>query len=235
MASSLKVLDRIPLFRLMNDRDRREIAAEAVEVRYAKGQHIFSEGDPAQFFHILKDGAVKCMKSSCTGRACTLKVLMPGELFCCDAAVFDGGTHPGTAEALGDVTILRLSKAAYLDILRRNPDAALDVIRYLGQRLKEAQEHAKVLALDRAEQRLASLLVELGTRAGVPEAHGLRLSVHLTRQDLADMTGTTVETTIRIMSRFKREKLVSGTARHLTIRNLNGLRELASLPVPASA
>ncbi|MER3423952.1 MAG: hypothetical protein C4293_12700, partial [Nitrospiraceae bacterium] len=86
---------------------------------------------------------------------------MPGDLFCCEAAVFDGARHPGCAQPVGDVSVLRLSKRSYFDLLRRNPDAAFEVIKYLGNRLNEAQENAKGLALARAEQRLAGLLVSL--------------------------------------------------------------------------
>lgn len=182
-------LRKIPLFNRLTARERGKIAEEVVEARYGKGQFIFREGDPADSFHILKEGSVKCVKTSSTGKEVALKVLMPGDLFCCDASVFDGATHPGCAQPIGDVSVLRLSKKAYYDLLRRNPDAALDVIKYLGHRLNEAQENAKLLALDRAEQRLASLLIKLAARAGVREADGIRLSVRLTRQDLADMAG----------------------------------------------
>jgi CRP/FNR family transcriptional regulator len=206
------------------------MAGKVVETHYRKDQFIFREGDPATSFHILKEGTVKCVKMSPEGKQVTLKVLMPGDLFCCDAAVLDGGTHPGCAQPMGDVSVLTLSKEAYFDLLRRNPDAALQVIQYLGNRLNEAQETAKVLALNPAEQRLAALLVKLADRAGLREGRQVRLTVRLTRQDLADMVGMTVETATRIMGRFKREKLVSGTAKSLVIRDLPRLQHLATPP-----
>jgi CRP/FNR family transcriptional regulator len=227
-------LSKIPLFAHLSDRERRKVAAEVVESRYRKDEFIFREGDPATSFHILKAGTVKCVKTSSEGRQVTLKVLMPGDLFCCDAAVLDNGTHPGCAQPMGDVSVLSLSKEAYFDLLRRNPEAALQVIQYLGNRLHEAQETAKVLALNPAEQRLAALLVKLADRAGLREGNQVRLTVRLTRQDLADMVGMTVETATRIMGRFKRNKLVSGTAKSLVIRNLARLQQLAT-PAPCSA
>jgi CRP/FNR family transcriptional regulator len=201
---------------------------ELTETHYGKNEFIFRQGDRTEYFHIVKEGTVKCVKSSAAGKECTLKMLMPGDLFCCDAAVFDGAQHPGTAQPMGNVSVLRIKKTVYVDMLRRNPDAALEVIKYLGNRLNEAQEKAKILALDRADQRLAALLVDLGTRSGVNDPLGTRLPFRLTREDMANMVGTTIETAIRIMGRFKRDHLVSGTANRLVIRNMDRLKALAS-------
>ena len=221
-------LNQIPLLKILSAQDRQQVLGEMTETRYGKGQYIFREGDPTEYFHIVKEGSVKCVKSSLDGKECTLKVLMPGDLFCCDASAFDGASHPGTAQPMGDVSVLRMKKEAYFKMLRRNPDAAMEVIRYLGNRLNEAQEKAKILALDNADQRLASLLASLAERSGVHEPNGIRLSVRLTRQDMANMVGVTTETAIRIMARFKKDRLVSGTAARLVISDLPRLKLLAS-------
>ena len=131
-------------------------------------------------------------------------------------------------QPMGNVSILRMSKKSYFEMLKQNPDAALEVIKFLGNRLNEAQEKTKDLALDRADQRLASLLVDLAARNGVKDPNGIRLTIRLTRHDMANMVGITTETAIRIMSRFKRDRLVSGTANRLLIRDLSGLKSLAT-------
>jgi CRP-like cAMP-binding protein len=220
-------LAQIPLLNILSGQDRQRVLHELTEARYGKGEFIFREGDPTEYFHIVKEGTVKCVKSNPDGKECTLKMLMPGDLFCCDAAAFDGARHPGTAQPMGDVSILRMRKKAYFEMLRRSPDAAIEVIKYLGNRLNEAQEKAKVLALERADQRLAALLVDLGTRNGIKEAQGIRLPMRLTREDMANMVGTTTETVIRIMSRFKRNDLVTGTASRLVIRDIERLQAVA--------
>lgn len=227
------LLAQTPLFNFLSPADRQRMARQMVEARYGKNQFIFQEGDPAEYLYIVKEGAVKCVKCGSNGKDVTLKILMPGDLFCCEAAMLDGAPHPGCARPMGEASVLKLSKTAYLDLLKRNPDAALAVIKYLGRRLNEAQENAKTLALDRAEQRLASLLVTLAERTGVPDRDGIRLSVRLTRQDLADMTGMTVETTIRILSRLKHADLVTGTANRILIRDLKQLKQLADTTTPS--
>jgi len=222
------LLDRIPLLNILSERDRQRILLDLSETRYGKGDFIFREGDPTEYFHIVKEGTVKCVKSTSDGKECTLKMLMPGDLFCCDAATFNGACHPGSAQPMGNVSILRMRKDAYLAMLRRSPDAALEIIKYLGNRLHEAQEKTKILALDRADQRLAALLIDMATRRGIKDPQGVRLAVRLTREDMANMVGTTTETVIRIMGRFKRDKLVSGTANRLILLNYDRLKSLVS-------
>lgn len=219
-------LAHLPLFSSLSAAERRELSSQIVESSYGKGEYIFREGDPAEWFHIVKEGTVKCVKSSADGRDVTLKYLLPGDLFCCEAAVFDGSAHPGCAKVLDQAKVVRIKKQAYFDFLRRNPDAALSIIQYLGVRLKEAQEHAKTFAFDHAEQRIASILLTLAQKAGITEPAGIRLGIRLTRKDLADMAGLTVETATRIMSRFKKQDIVKGTAKCLMIINMPYLQTL---------
>ncbi len=222
------VFQTLPLFNCLSDADRAELEKQAVEQPCRKDEFIFQEGDSAEWFHILTEGTVKCVKSSPEGREVTLKVLMPGDLFCCEASAFNGTSHPGCAQAMENAKVIKISRKALLNTIQRNPETAIQIISYLGDRLREAQDSAKAFALDSAEQRLASLFVNLASRAGSPDPEGLRLNVRLTRQDLADMTGLTLETASRIMSRFKKANIVVGTARRLIIKDLVKLKTYAS-------
>ncbi len=228
MADKKSVFHTLPLFHCLSDADREALEKHAVEQPCHKNEFIFREGDSAEWFHILKEGTVKCVKSSPEGREVTLKVLLPGDLFCCEASAFNGTSHPGCAQAMENAKVIKISRKTLLDTIQRNPETAIQIITYLGDRLREAQDSAKAFALDSAERRLASLLVNLTERAGISESEGLRLNVRLTRQDFADMAGLTLETTSRIMSRFKKDNLLSGTARRLIVRDVTRLKALAS-------
>ena len=228
--SPLSNFDSIPLFACLSEADRRELATHAMEVPIQKGQFIFREGDPADWFHIVKHGNVKCVKSSPEGREVTLKVLMPGDLFCCEASAFTGEGHPGCAQSMGEGTIIKIHRKTMLDMIQRNPEAAVNIINYLSLRLRESQDNAKGFALDRAEQRVAAILVNLTQRSGIQEANGIRIGVRLTHQDLADMAGLTKETTSRILSRFKKDLVIAGSGKHLFIQDLPRLQLLAPHP-----
>jgi len=220
-------LRHLPVFSSLKDRDLKTLSEGITETRYDKGEFIFKEGDAANCFHVLTHGAVKCVKSSQGGREAVLKVLLPGDLFCCEAAVLDGKPHPGCAQPMGPVTVLKIPRQTYFKFLKTNPAAAMEMIKYLGGRLHEAQETSKTFALERAEQRIASLLLKLAERAGKPCPEGIALTLKINRQDLADMTGLAVETAIRTISKLSRKRLLAKSGRTLVIRDLKGLKAVA--------
>ena len=222
------LLRSFPLFAPLSETDYELLLKDIQEIPYRKGEYIFREGDPTEWFHIVKEGTVKCVKSSADGRDMTLKVLTPGDLFCCEASVFEGSAHPGCAKVLDGATVLKIPKARYLEILRRNPEMAIEVIQYLGERLREAQDNAKSLVFHRAERRLASILLSLANKAGKPDPEGIRLQARLTRRDLADMAGLTVETATRIMGRLKSDRIVIGKAKNIIISDITSLQALAN-------
>jgi len=225
-------IDSLPLFACLSESDRQELAKQAIEIPIQKGQYIFREGDPAEWFHFVKQGNVKCVKTSPEGREVTLKILMPGDLFCCEASALAGESHPGCAQAMGEGIVVKIHRKVMLDMIQRNPEAAVNIINYLSLRLRESQDNAKAFALHRAEQRIASILVNLAQRSGIHETNGIRISVRLTHQDLADMAGLTKETTSRILSRFKKDQLIAGHGKQLLILNLPRLQEMAPHAIP---
>lgn len=223
----------LPLFNRLSSAEQDALDRQTIELPFTKGEFIFRQGDPAEWFHIVKEGTVKCVKSTPEGREVTLKVLRPGDLFCCEASAFAGSPHPGCAQAMEPTTILKIHRKTLLDVIERNPRLAIEIIQYLGDRLREVQEQAKAFALDRAEQRVASLLVDLAKKAGVSTPDGIRLTIRLTQQDLADMAGLTLETTSRIFSRFKKARWISRASRYLVIHDLPALTALANHSAPS--
>jgi CRP-like cAMP-binding protein len=187
---------------------------------------IFRQGDPADRVWIVVDGQVKIVRSDETGREAILEVLSKGEAF--GGAVIFLPEHPATARPLTDTaTTVSLPRFAYERALRESPDAALRIIHMLGHRL-HSSIRMNQLAGERVERRLAYILLKMGRVCGRPGPEGIALRVSLSRQDLADMAGTTLETAIRILSRFRKDGLVE-TRRggYLLLRNEGGLKKIA--------
>ena len=226
----LALLKTVPLLSFLPDETLADIRTKLVEQRYEKGEFIFREGDKAEWFYFLKQGAIKCLKFAPQGDELILKILLPGEMFCCESVTFEGDTvHPGNAQSMGQTTVLKLNRATYFECLREHPPVTMQVISYLGNRLKESQDLAKSLALDTAETRLAALLLRLAEKLGEKEPGGVYIGIQLTRQEIAHMIAVTVETAVRILTRFKEQGILHAqSGKKLVIADMDALKELAS-------
>ena len=166
------------------------------------------------------------LRHSTDGKDVVLRVAGPGQLLG-TVAVFDGGGYPGTAQAIEDCTLLVIARNDCLTLVNRYPVFALAVIADLGGRLRSSAEQIRSLAVERVEQRIARVLLKLADSAGSDLPEGRVIEMPLTRQDVADMTGTTVETAIRVMSKFRRAELIRTRRGKVVLVELDALQEIA--------
>ena len=187
---------------------------------------IFRQGDPADRLRIVADGEVKIVRQDDDGREVVLEVITPGEVF--GGAVIFLPEHPANAQPLTpSVVTVSLPAEAYGEALASSPATALKIIRMLGLRLHSTLRMNQ-LAGERAERRLAFILLKMSGVCGRPDPEGVALTVPLTRQDLADIAGTAIETAIRMMSRFQAEGLVrTRRGGELVLLNEDRLRAIA--------
>lgn len=201
----VELLQQIPLFGALSVEQLAGWAGRFRAEAFATGAFVFLEGDPADRLWVVQTGQVKIVKYSADGQENLLEVIMPGEMFGGAGILFP--THPATAVAMTDAEVLSLDRAEYLQMVRQCPELALRIIGILGERLRAAM-HMRALSTDRVDTRLAHILLKLCAKLGERTDRGMKIDLPLSRQDLADMAGTTIETTIRIMSRFRKEGLV---------------------------
>jgi CRP-like cAMP-binding protein len=202
------------------------LAALAHEHTYRAREYILMEGDPAQWLYIVKAGRVKILRHSRTGRDVVLELLGPGEVFG-GVAVIERRPYPASAQSVEPSAVLSIPAEAILGLSERFPSLIREMALVLGRRLRAAHESVKSLAADPVEARLAARLLRLAEAEGTRSPQGLTLPFHLTRQSLADMTGTTVETTIRIVSRWLRDGLLRDDHGRLVIQDADALRAVA--------
>lgn len=219
------VLKRASFFSSLSLKELQEIGPLFREEHFAKDQFIFFEGDPARYLYLVKEGKVKILKQSPSGKDIILEVTPPGEVF--------GGVgilaeeHPASAQAMEHSQILKISRRDFFSLFGRYPPLAVEVIVALGRRLRDAHTIIRGLASERVERRIARILLKLADRIGSPEAEEIKLNIHLTRQDIADMVGSTVETAIRVMSRFQKEGLIRSLKGRVLITNKERLTAIA--------
>lgn len=225
----VQVARTVPLFRSLVEEEWEEIAPFLHGHCYPKDSYLFFQGDQPDALYILWMGRVKLVRHTDHGRDVVLEVLGPNQLLG-EMAVLDGRPYSATALTLEEVAVVAIARRDFYTILDRYPRVAHGVISELSRRLRLTTELVRSLAVDRVEQRIARTLLRLADLAGKSHHSGeeaVLIDMPLTRQDIAEMTGTTVETAIRVMSRFRKAGLVSSQRGRVIILKPDDLTEVA--------
>jgi len=202
------------------------LAGLAREEAHRARAFVFIEGDPARWLYVVKSGHVKILRQSRTGKDVVLELLGPGEIFG-GVAVIEQRPYPASAQATEPTIVLKIPADPMITLAERHPAFIKEMALVIGRRLRAAHDSVKSLAVDPVEARLAATLLRLAEREGISATDGVTLPYHLTRQSLADMTGTTVETTIRVLGRWLKDGLLTDDGGRLVLPDPDGLRELA--------
>jgi CRP-like cAMP-binding protein len=220
-------LASVPLFKGL-DRDALEIVAlDARLVRAAAGRTFFREGDLAKVFFVVRSGRVKFTQISAEGHEIILRVIGPGEPFGGVAALSDKATYPVTARALDPCEAHAWDGPRVAALMQRFPTVAINAARMVADRLHELQRQHHQLMTERVERRIARALLRLAEHAGRRVEGGVEIDFPLSRQDLAQMTGTTLFTVSRTLSSWEEAGLISTGRRRVMIRQPHRLVRIA--------
>ncbi len=215
-----------PVFAGLPAREVDALASLAVEETHRARRYIFMEGDPSLWFYVVRSGHVKIVRQSKTGKDVVLEILGTGEIVG-GVAVLERRPYPASAQATETSVVLKIPSDPMIALADRHPAFIKEMALMLGRRLRAAHDSVKSLAVDPVEARLAAALLRLAEREGAQTTPaGVVLPFHLTRQSLADMTGTTVETAIRIMSRWLRDGLIADDAGRIVLSDRDELMAL---------
>jgi len=215
------ILKRSLIFSRLTANELAELSALAIERHFQPNEFIFWEGDAPDFFYIIIEGRIKVLKYASSGKEFIIAFFGPGEMFG-EVAVFENKPYPASTQAVADTKILGIQRNDFLSFLANRPQIALSIINILGGRLRDAQNRLKDLAGERVEQRLARILLMLSSKLGPTLA--------FTRQELADMAGTTTETAIRVTSQLKERGILLSVRGRITILDMDKLRLLGEGP-----
>jgi CRP/FNR family transcriptional regulator len=222
-----ELLRRIPLFRRVTPEDRTRIAEVAHLKRYHKSDLIFAEGDPADVFLTIVEGRVKVFKATPAGKEIILEIFGAGDPLGA-VAVYESTRLPASAIALEDTECLAIAREHFFRLLEGHPALVRALLSGLTLRLAELTRRLAEMMGSRVEARFARLFLKLAEQIGKPERGGIFVAMPLGRQELADLTGTTTETAIRIMSRWQKEEVVRTEKDGFVIVNHTLLQEVAA-------
>jgi CRP-like cAMP-binding protein len=221
-----EALRSVAAFRALSAEDRARLAEIGSVRAYDKGDELFSEGDPSDFLYTIVSGRVKVIKSIPSGKEVILEIFSAGDPVGAVVA-YEGRPYPASAVVIEKTSCLLLRRAPFFALLERHPTIVRGFVLGLTQRIVELTRRIPEVAGARVETRFAHLFLKLADKMGRPGPDGPLIPMALSRQDLADLTGTTIETCIRLMSRWGKEGLVRTEKDGFVLLDRSALEKLA--------
>jgi CRP/FNR family transcriptional regulator len=228
LTSVQEAFDRVPFVRALDAAERERLVPHARVRNVAADEACWTEGQASEDFAFVVRGRVKLVKIAETGRESIMEMGSPGELLC-GSTVFCYVPHCCSSLGMERGTeVLLLPRRDVLELVERSPAAARALMRELTDRGMAMCRRVEELSGGQVEQRIALLLLKLADKSGVARSdQGTHVPVRLTRQDIADLCATTVETTIRVMSRLEKEAVVRSSASGFDVADRDALERIA--------
>jgi len=224
----------VPLFRGLEKSDLQQILQAAALRKMDEGGFFFLQGDPADHLYVLTSGRVKLAQSSADGQQVLMRAIGPYTLFGA-VALSQNEIYPVSAETVEACTALGWTKPSLMLFVSRYPALAMNAIHMMAAQVQEFQERFRQLATERVERRLARTLLRLASQTGRKTEEGVLIDLPLTRQDLAEMTGTTLFTVSRTLKQWEDQGLVISGRERVIIRFPHGLVSIAEDLPPRSS
>jgi CRP-like cAMP-binding protein len=223
----LEKLEMVPFFQELAEEQLRQVNKKFTANHYSKGETIYRQGDSATMLRVVVAGNVKLVAHTLEGEGVLLDMLKPGDFFGNPAA----GSHDvynETAETQTSACILSIRISDFKEVMNRFPSVAMSVLDITADRLNESRQRIQHLTTLPVKKRLAHILVTLVNKFGEKHSRGLLIQLPLSRKDLADMVGTSAETTSRIMSQFQEDDLITSGRQWVAINDKSELLRISA-------
>ncbi len=206
----------LPPFHGLARQQVRQILDEAVSQRFDAGNQVFSEGNPATLFFLLLDGHVRVQRTTRNGDQVILHQIPPGELFGI-AQAMGLDAYPATAVVVAESIVLAWPMRLWEPFVTRYDGFARNALRTLGARMHDKNDRIMEMATLAVEQRISSTLLRLVNQAGRKTPQGIEIDFPITRQDLSEMSGTTLHTVSRTLSAWEKAGIVQSERKKITV------------------
>jgi CRP-like cAMP-binding protein len=219
-------LDNVPLFRGLAADALARIRDRAHSKAVGTGELFFNEGDAADAFFVLASGRVKLTQLTPEGHQVVLRIIGTGDAFG-GAGAFGDLTYPVGAEAVEPAVALVWTSRVMRELLETEPTVALNAVQFVAGRLHDLQRRHRQLMTERVERRVARALLRLVQEAGRRVDAGVEIDFPVSRQDIAEMTGTTLFTVSRLLSSWEERGIVRSGRQRIVLTTPNALVALA--------
>jgi CRP-like cAMP-binding protein len=199
-------LRQVPVFQNVTDDDLDQIVRNSITRSIEEGGFFFFQGDTAGYLYVLISGQVKLLQASPAGHQVNLRTIHPWQVFGALGAVREQADYPATAQALENSSALAIQSVFLKEMMKTRPYLSAGMMTLMTNYILELQARYRELATERVERRIARALLRLTSQSGRKSEEGIELS--LSRQDLAEISGTTLYTVSRVLAEWERQKLV---------------------------
>ena len=221
--SVFTVIHACSVLNALTEEERQRFADHSYMAYAERSEAIWLVGAPSEFFAVAGTGFVKMTHTSPQGAEIAVELLGPGQCFGLLVAL-EGRIFPLSAVAVTQCWYLKVPTRLLQEIYQNNEKLRDQILRAVAPRLRRAHEMMSRMSSGKVEQRIAAVLLILSESYGRQgKLGGIRLNVPLTRLDIAEMAGTTVETCIRVMSKWQKSRIVTTDRQVITLRNLDML------------
>jgi CRP-like cAMP-binding protein len=220
------LLRGIPFFERLDEVALSEALKLASSRRFPAGKAVFEQGAAATHFFVLLSGRLKVTQVTPQGQQIVVRMVNPGDLFGI-AKALHREDYPGTATAVIESVALAWPMTAWADLVDRNAAIAGNVLQTIGDRLQEAHARIREISTEEAERRVGHAVLRLANQSGRKEPEGIRIDFPVSKQDIAEMTGTTLYTVSRILSAWQEARIIDGGRQKLLLRNPHRLLMIA--------
>ena len=229
-----RLLSQSFLFRGLNPDDLLPIIQAAHPRTVSQDEFFFHQGAAAMSMYLLIAGKARLLQVTPEGSQVLLRFIASGEMFG-GIAFLGEATYPASAQAVSDCTAAYWDGETMAHLMQQFSQIAFNAMRHMADRIEELQDRVRELSTERVERRIANALLRLAQQIGQKTPEGVLINLPLSRQDLAEMTGTTLYTVSRILSRWEQEGIVDTGRERVLIRVPHRLVIIAhDLPMPDS-
>ncbi|MBK9207459.1 MAG: Crp/Fnr family transcriptional regulator [Anaerolineales bacterium] len=212
MSITTKEIKQVVVFQSATENELQLILKNSIIRSIEENEFFFIQGEAAQYLYILTSGQIKLMQSSPNGQQVNLRTIHPWQMFGALGAVRKEATYPATAQALEDSSALAIDSRFLRKMLETSPHISLDMMTLMTSYIQEMQARYRELATERVEQRVANALIRLAGQSSIRSEQDAGIVLSFSRQDVAEMTGTTLYTVSRLLSEWERQQIIE-TAR----------------------
>jgi CRP-like cAMP-binding protein len=227
MVITPKDLRKVLVFEQATDDDLSLILQNSIPRSLEEGGYFFFQGDEARYFYVLTGGQVKLMQTTPQGQQVNLRTIYPWQMFGALGVVRAEAKYPASAQTLEDSTALAIENQFLASMMKTRPQLSFGLMNLMTSYIQEMQARYRELSTERVEQRVANALLRLAAQSGTRSENDAGIELTFSRQDVAEMTATTLYTVSRLLSEWERKGIIETGRERIRILIPHGLVRIA--------